>query len=101
MPNIRLIKGRIRSAKNIAQITKAMELVAASKMRKAQAAALSGKLYATKIYQMVMALAARIVLAHHPLLTKPASPSGKRVVIVFATNKGLCGGLNATLFRFL
>ena len=101
MANIRLIKGRIRSAKNIAQITKAMELVAASKMRKAQAAALSGKLYATKIYQMVMDLAARIDLVHHPLLTKPASPSGKGVVIVFATNKGLCGGLNATLFRFL
>lgn len=101
MANIRLIKRRIRSAKNIAQITKAMELVAASRMRKAQASAIAGKAYAQKIYEMVLNLAPRVDGEHHPLLTKPKSPTGSRLVVVISTNKGLCGGLNTNLFRFL
>lgn len=99
MANIRLIKRRIKSAKNIAQITKAMELVAAAKMKKAQAAALAGKLYAAKIYEMVMRLASRTDYRSHQLLIKP-SPTGKRLVVLLSTNKGLCGGLNTSLFRF-
>ncbi len=99
MANIRLIKRRIKSAKNIAQITKAMELVAASRMRKAQAAALSGKSYAQKIYEMVMDLAPRVDRENHPLLGRPKLLTGKRLIIVIATNKGLCGGLNTNLFR--
>lgn len=101
MANIRLIKRRIKSAQNIAQITKAMELVAASKMKKAQAAAVSGKLYAEKIYDMVMQLSDRVDFASHPLLRKPEKLSGKTLVIVASSNKGLCGGLNTALFRFL
>lgn len=100
MANIRLIKGRIKSAKNIAQITKAMELVAASKMRKAQVAALAGKLYAGKIYEMVMQLSSRTDAANHPLLLKSTNLTGKRLVIFITTNKGLCGGLNTQLFRW-
>lgn len=100
MANIRLIKRRIKTAKNISQITKAMELVAAAKMKKAQAAALAGKLYAQKIYEMVMRLAKRTDYRNHPLLTAPA-PTGKRLLILLSTNKGLCGGLNTTLFRYL
>ena len=100
MANIRLIKGRIKSAKNISQITKAMELVAAAKMRKAQAAALSGKLYAQKIFEMVTELASRTTAPTHPLLKPHAHVTGKRLVILLSSNKGLCGGLNTTLFRF-
>lgn len=100
MANIRLIKRRIKTAKNIAQITKAMELVAAAKMKKAQAAALAGKLYASKIYEMVMRLSKRTDYRNHPLLTTPEM-SGKRLIILISTNKGLCGGLNTSLFRFL
>ena len=85
MANIRLIKRRIKSAKNIAQITKAMELVAAAKMKKAQAAALSGKLYAQKIYEMVMRLAKRTDYRSHPLLTTPLL-TGK-LLIVLLPNK--------------
>lgn len=99
MANIRLIKRRIKSAKNIAQITKAMELVAAAKMKKAQAAALAGKLYASKIYEMVMRLASRTDYRSHRLLMTP-SPTGRRLVVLLSTNKGLCGGLNTSLFRF-
>ncbi|MBI2405129.1 ATP synthase F1 subunit gamma [Candidatus Gottesmanbacteria bacterium] len=100
MANIRLIKRRITSAKNIAQITRAMELVAASKMKKAQAQAITGKLYAQKIYDMVMLLAAKVDAHAHPLLSKPKTVTGKRLVILISTNKGLCGGLNTNLFRF-
>ncbi len=99
MANIRLIKRRIKSAKNIAQITKAMELVAAAKMKKAQAAALSGKLYAEKIYATVMRLSKRTDFRNHALLLTP-KPTGKRLVVLLSTNKGLCGGLNTSLFRF-
>jgi F-type H+-transporting ATPase subunit gamma len=100
MANIRLIKGRIKSAKNISQITKAMELVAASKMRKAQQAAISGRLYAKKIYDMVMLLASKVNYASHPLLIKPEKITGKRLVVLVSSNKGLCGALNTNLFRF-
>ncbi len=101
MANIRLIKRRIKSAKNIAQITKAMEMVAASRMRKAQAVALAGRAYAQKIYEMVAYLASRVDAINHPLLVSPKTLTGSRLVIVIATNKGLCGGLNTNLFRFL
>jgi len=100
MANIRLIKRRIKTSKNISQITKAMELVAAAKMKKAQAAALSGKLYAEKIYEMVTRLATRTDYRSDALRLAP-NPTGKRLILLLSTNKGLCGGLNTTLFRFL
>ncbi len=101
MANIRLIKGRIKSAKNISQITKAMELVSASKMKKAQGAAQMGKWYAEKIHTMVTTLAASVGTSDHPLLTVPKKPKGKRLLIVISTNKGMCGGLNTSLFRHI
>lgn len=101
MANIRLIRGRIKSAKNIAQITKAMELVAASKMRKAQAQAMAGKLYAHKIADMVHELSSRVSDVTHPLMQTPTKTSGKKLAIVISSNKGLCGALNTNLFRFL
>lgn len=101
MQNLRLIKNRIKSAKNIAQITKAMELVAASKMKKAQAAADAGKLYAEMIREMVMKLGSKIDVSTHPLLLKPKHASGKRLIILISTNKGLNGSLNSNLFRRL
>ncbi len=101
MANIRLIRGRIRSAKSISQITKAMELVSASKMKKAQAQAQSGKLYAQKIYEMVTQLARRVDISSHALLVKPKVITGRKLVILITTNKGLCGGLNTNLFRFM
>ncbi|MBI2616975.1 ATP synthase F1 subunit gamma [Candidatus Gottesmanbacteria bacterium] len=100
MASIRLIRGRIKSAKNISQITKAMEMVAASKMKKAQENALQGKPYADKIYEATRELAGRTSRKAHPLLSSGNS-IGKRLVIIVSTNKGLCGGLNTNLFRML
>ncbi len=99
MANERLIKGRIKSAKNISQITRAMQMVAASKMKRAQSAALSGRPYAQKIAEMVSQLVARIDSSKHPLLKK--SQTGKTLIILISTNKGLLGGLNTNLFRSL
>lgn len=101
MASIRILRRRIKSAKNIAQITKAMELVAASKMKKAQAAAIAGKQYAEKIYEMVTNLASRTEVTNHPYLVRPSVLTGKRLIILISTTKGLCGGLNSNLFRFV
>lgn len=101
MASIRILRRRIKSAKNIAQITKAMELVAASKMKKAQAQALAGKQYAQKIYEMVTELARRTDVSNHPYLIRPKLLTGKRLIILISTTKGLCGGLNSNLFRYL
>lgn len=98
MAGIRLIRSRIKSAKNIAQITKAMQMVAASKMRKAQEEALNGKPYAEKIYQAVAELTKITDSNYHRLLTKEKL-SGKTLVVLISTNKGLCGSLNTNLFR--
>lgn len=107
MANVRLIKRRIKTANNISQITKAMELVAASKMKRAQQQAITGKLYADKIFTMVRTLASRTDTTHHPLLKQVDDQredkrvASKRLVILISTNKGLCGGLNTNLFRFV
>lgn len=100
MANIKLIKRRIKSAQNISQITKAMEMVAASKMKKAQNTALIGKPYADKINSAVRILAAKLENNKHPLL-KSGNQKGAKLFIVISTNKGLCGGLNTNLFRYL
>lgn len=100
MANIRLIKRRIKSADNIAQITRAMEMVAASKMKKAQDQANLGKPYAEKIYQAVRELGSHIEKKFHPLLSS-GNPQGGLLVVVISTNKGLCGGLNTNLFRYI
>ena len=66
MASTRDIRRRIKSVKNTRQITKAMELVAASKMKKAQAAALAGRAYAQLMADMLAALATRVDESHHP-----------------------------------
>lgn len=98
MASTRLIKRRIKSAKNIAQITRAMEMVAASKMKKSQNAAIAGKPYAQKIYEAVYELTKKCDSQYHRLLRKNLE-SNKSLIILISTNKGLCGGLNTNLFR--
>lgn len=100
MANIRLIKRRIRSARNISQITRAMEMVAASRMKKAQEKAISGKPYAQKIYEITGKLAKKTKADKEisPLL-KQEGKIEKNLMILISTNKGLCGGLNTNLFR--
>jgi len=97
MPSTRDIRRRIKSVKNTAQITKAMQMVAASKMRKAQQAALAGAPYAELMNTMLVSLRDRVDSSLHPLLER--REGGKELVLLFSTDKGLCGGLNTNLLR--
>jgi F-type H+-transporting ATPase subunit gamma len=97
MPSTRDIRRRIKSVKNTAQITKAMQMVAASKMRKAQMAALAGRPYAHLMNKVLANVAAETKDATHPFLEKREGSA--RCVILISTDKGLCGGLNSNLMR--
>jgi F-type H+-transporting ATPase subunit gamma len=97
MPSTRDIRRRIKSVKNTAQITKAMQMVAAAKMRKAQQAALLGRPYADLMNAILAEAGPRIVSFKHPLME--IRPVKKRAVILVTSDRGLCGGLNSNLFR--
>ena len=97
MPSTRDIRRRIKSVKNTAQITKAMQMVAASKMRKAQQAAIAGHPYVQLLNRMLVSLHGKVNPTAHPLLEEREVK--KELVLVVSTDKGLCGGLNTNLFR--
>lgn len=97
MANQRQIKRRISAANNISQITKAMEMVAASKMKRAQEQAIAARDYAMGLYESLQKVTAKVDYKMHPLLRIPAS--GTDILIVIGTNKGLCGSLNAQLWK--
>ena len=99
MAAIKIIKRRIRSAKNIKQITKAMEMVAASKMRRAQEKALTTRPYSTKLREILSQLATRIRSDKHPMLRSFPDSIGATGIILISSDRGLCGALNTNLFR--
>jgi F-type H+-transporting ATPase subunit gamma len=99
MASTRDIRRRIKSVKNTRQITKAMELVAASKMKKAQQSALAGRPYAELMARMLAALANRVEQAQHPFLVQRDVKT--RGIILVTTDKGLAGPLNANLFKLV
>ena len=99
---LREIRNRIRSVTNTGQITRAMQLVASSKMRRAQDAATSGRPYAMLLSRILATALRGLDLSgdfSHPLMQE--RPVKTRGIVVIATDKGLCGGLNSNLFRFL
>jgi F-type H+-transporting ATPase subunit gamma len=95
--NTRDIRRRIKSVKNTAQITKAMQMVAASKMRKAQNAAMAGRPYADLMNRVLVSLSKRTNPELSPLLE--VREVKKELVLVVSTDKGLCGALNTNLLR--
>ncbi len=97
MPSTRDIRRRIKSVKNTAQITKAMQMVASAKMRRAQQAALAGRPYAMLMNEVLAAATAGAGEFTHPLMEK--RPVKKRALILITTDKGLCGALNTNLLR--
>ncbi|BAQ34447.1 ATP synthase F1 subunit gamma [Dehalococcoides sp. UCH007] len=99
MANIRIIKRRIRSVRNIAKITRAMEMIAASKMKKAQERGLAGRPYSEKITEVIAALAALPQSGEvlHPLLER--RPVKKIAVLHITPDRGQCGGLVANINR--
>jgi F-type H+-transporting ATPase subunit gamma len=99
MPSTLDLRRRIKSVKNTAQITKAMQMVAAAKMRKAQAAALAGRPYQEMLTRVLAAIKGHVEPSSHELLA--VRPVKRELILIFSTDKGLCGPLNTNLFREL
>ena len=97
MPSLRHIRRRISSVRNTQQITKAMKMVAAAKLRRAQDRMLSARPYAHKIADVVNSLTLRVNRGRHPLLSLR---EGKRaLVVVITADRGLCGAFNANVIK--
>ncbi|HEY5079875.1 MAG TPA: ATP synthase F1 subunit gamma [Opitutaceae bacterium] len=99
MASTRDIRRRIKSVKNTRQITKAMELVAASKMKKAQQLAVSGLPYANVLADVLAALANKVEETSHPFLVERDVKT--RGILLITSDKGLCGPMNSNLFKLV
>lgn len=97
MASTRDLRRRIKSIKNTSQITKAMQMVAASKMRRAQQAAIAGRPYADLMNQALGEVTASAGDFTHPLIEK--REGNKRGILLITTDKGLCGALNTNILR--
>jgi F-type H+-transporting ATPase subunit gamma len=97
MANTQDIRRRIKSIRNIGQLTKAMQMVAASKMRRAQQHALAGRPYAALMNRVLVSLQKRTDPRLHPFLN--VRDVKKELVLIISTDKGLAGALNTNLFR--
>src|SRR5687767_3340751 len=97
MASLRDIRKRIRSVKNTRQITKAMKMVAAAKLRKAQDAIIAARPYANTLEEIIRELAARSEGLAHPLLV--ARPAKKVELVVLTSDRGLAGGFNSNIIR--
>ncbi len=97
MPNILDIRRRIRSVRNTQQITKAMKMVSAAKLRRAQEAVLNARPYAGQILKVVRSLMARSETRPHPLLAEREEQ--KIQLVVITADKGLCGAFNANIVK--
>jgi F-type H+-transporting ATPase subunit gamma len=93
------IRRRITAARNIKQITRAMQFVAASKLRRAQESTLAARPYSEKIDEVLADLAAVLGGEDHPLLKEPTE--GKRLLVLVTTDRGLAGPLNTNTIRFV
>ncbi|HUG49322.1 MAG TPA: ATP synthase F1 subunit gamma [Candidatus Limnocylindria bacterium] len=99
MPSQREIRRRIGSVRNIKQITRAMQFVAASKLKRAQDATLQSRPYADKIDEVLADLSAVLGEEEHPLLAQ--REGGTRAIVLLTSDRGLAGSLNTNTIRFV
>lgn len=97
MPNLKAIRRRIGSVRSTQKITRAMKMVAAARLRKAQAAVESFRPYADLLAEILAEVASQASGQDHPLLERRNGPS--RTVLVISSDRGLCGGFNSNLCR--
>jgi len=97
MPNLRELRSRIRSIESTSRVTKALQMIAAAKMKKAQDQALAGRDYADRLNRVLVDLKENLTEEEHALLRQPAGK--KELLLVVSTDKGLCGGLNTNLLK--
>ncbi|MBI5127763.1 ATP synthase F1 subunit gamma [Candidatus Roizmanbacteria bacterium] len=99
--NLRQTRKKIKSVTNVKKITKAMQMISAIKMKKAQTAALEGRPYDEELKKIIYRVMPKVSEKYSPLLVNNDSLNTKKLGIVIASNKGLCGGFNMNLFRFI
>jgi F-type H+-transporting ATPase subunit gamma len=100
MPSLIDLRRRIRAVKNTQQITKAMKMVAASKLRRAQERIMNARPYAVQMQRVLRSVAARVDPSIHPLLTqREPRPDARTLVIVVTGDKGLCGSFNTNVIK--
>ncbi|MES1254016.1 MAG: ATP synthase F1 subunit gamma [Acidobacteriota bacterium] len=100
MPSLIDLRRRIRAVKNTEQITKAMKMVAASKLRRAQERMMNARPYALQMQRVLASVASRVDPSIHPLLTvRPPAEGSKTLVIVVTGDKGLCGSFNTNVVK--
>src|SRR6185503_15824503 len=98
MPSLKALRKRIATVRSTQQITRAMKMVAAARLRRAQEAAEAARPYASKLTEMFAAVAAGIEADAHPLLARREE---RRIdLLVLTSDRGLCGGYNSNLLRF-
>jgi F-type H+-transporting ATPase subunit gamma len=98
MASLKAIRKRIASVRNTQQITKAMKMVAAAKLRRAQEAVVQSRAYTEKLGEVVAGLASESSLREHPLV-RERDPQARVMLIVLTSDRGLCGGFNTNLIR--
>src|SRR5712692_6151594 len=100
MPSLIDLRRRIRAVKNTQQITKAMKMVAASRLRRAQERIMNARPYAVQMQRVLHSVASRVDPSIHPLLTvRERRPDSKTLVIVVTADKGLCGSFNTNVIK--
>jgi len=101
MPSLLDIRRRVRAVKSTQQITKAMKMVAASRLRRAQERIQNGRPFANEMRRVLQTLAARVETAAHPLLDDRAAPraNGRVLLIVVTADRGLCGSFNTNVIK--
>src|SRR5919109_5240717 len=101
MPSLLDIRRRVRAVKSTQQITKAMKMVAASKLRRAQERIQQPRPYASQIPRVLNSLASRVDPSSHPLLDERKTPraGGRALLIVITADRGLCGSFNTNVIK--
>jgi len=99
MPSLKELKGRINSVKSTQKITKAKQMVAAAKLRRAQAAAEAARPYASRLKAVMASLAGKVAGDSAPKLLAGTGSDQRILLVVVNTDKGLCGGLNSNLVK--
>lgn len=99
MPSLKELKGRINSVKSTQKITKAKQMVAAAKLRRAQSAAEAARPYAARLAAVMASLAGKVAGDAAPKLLAGTGSDKRHLLVVVNTDKGLCGGLNSNLVK--
>ena len=99
MPSLIDLRRRIRAVKSTQQITKAMKMIAASRLRRAQERVVSARPFAQRMLKVLNGLVSRVDQDTHPLLRVTTPPGSRPLLIVISADRGLCGSFNSNIIK--